>query len=299
MTTHPASAARRVAGTLRLIGFASAASLASIFGAVRPAAAWPDPVVSSVDVGGETWTLRAVAEPVTLADGPGQLVRYTVRRGGAFVHPAARDGGRLIGLRRRHTDPSEVRVDVLPGRDRPLGWLLSVLAGAGSGVSHRFRVVTFDPAHPRAYHEHTFDAKRPPVQTAAADGGLYLWALVQDYGRGGTAVSILVPFRVRVFGSGRLKRAPLDAALDAWPTLAYPLSFSGVFVAGLRERNADLMERALAALYDPADGDEYQAYGLPADREALTGLVDVVRRAAAIERRLEQALGDREGGEGG
>jgi hypothetical protein len=74
------------------------------------------------------------------------------------------------------------------------------------------------------------------------------------------------------------------------------VGFGGAFVAGMRDRNAELMQDALDRLFvDSAEKDlEEEALGglgLPVRRQALRNLIANMRSLAEVRARLREAVG--------
>ena len=69
-------------------------------------------------------------------------------------------------------------------------------------------------------------------------------------------------------------------------TIRYFIAFV-LFVAGLREENARLMQRALDDHHDPKHHRWYEGYGLPKDPNKLRRLVEAVREVAAARRKVK------------
>jgi hypothetical protein len=239
---------------------------------------------------GLRFALEGRARRVTLASGPGELACYAVRVDGRFLHPERADGGRLVGCRFGALD---VRVAILGSEGAPLGWVLETGSICGNTHSRRVVLVTVprgaDGGAGADYVETVFDCKRAPV-CRPTSAGLEVWAEVQDWGRGGTATSILVPFVWLVPPDGRPRRVPLPEDWTSWhPELAAP-HFLSAFVAGKQEGCAALMRAAVHRLHDPANEGWYAAFGLPADARRLAEAADAVERLAAARADLERLL---------
>jgi hypothetical protein len=239
---------------------------------------------------GVRFTIEGRVRQVTLASGPGELVCYSVRMDGRFVHPERADGGRLIGCRYGERD---VRATLFPDARQPLGWMLSTGSICGNTHSRRVALVTV-PRQERGgfagtYVETTFDCKRTPLFRPAASG-LEVWAEEQDWGRGGTSSSIVVPFAWLVPQVGHPRRLPLPEDWTLWhPDLDKP-HFLSVYVAGRNEGQAGLMRAAVRSLYLPESEPWYAAFGLPTDPERLLKAAQVVELAAQARAELQRLL---------
>ncbi len=241
---------------------------------------------------GAVWTLAATVEEITGPYGwPGELVRFTVRRDGKFLACASSfDGGRLAGMKRYFGGPSEFKVeDLLP--EAGAGWILYVAESTGSAFSMLACVITPGLRGHDGYESVVVPTKQAFRQRACAEG-VDLWGSYQEWGDGGTASSVFVPFRLVARRRGLVSRKPLPGALSE---LVDPdeAGFGGAFVAGIREGNPDLMQDALDRLHSDPDeaGPRLTSLGLPARRADLRGVIANVRERAESGARLGESLG--------
>jgi hypothetical protein len=230
--------------------------------------------------GGSVWTLATTVTETTWGGHAAEIVRFSVRRDGMFLHQAdTLDGGRLSGMKWFHGGPTCFEVEELLPEGGP-GWLLRLAACTGSASSARTCVVI--PRSDGTFGAWIVDSKDGLTQRASREG-VELVGTYQEWGNGGTSTSVLVPFRLVVRPGAALARMPLPSDARACLPMDNRLSFEGVFVAGMRERNPDLMQSALVHLFvepEQVDDDERPDLGLPQGRAALDNLVRAVRRWA-------------------
>ncbi len=247
---------------------------------------------SKIRIDGAVFSLRASVKPVRVDwINDGWLVHYTVRRGDKFMHPATWEGGRLVGCRYASEDVAGCKPVPFPDAERPVGWLLRVGATCGNTSSGRYRLVTprpwsRSPSDDRwEYVETTFESKFEPTARRVGDR-VEIWGVTQDWGNGGTATSIFVPFRLIVRPDGSAGRPPLDPDLSTWPALERGGTPMAQFVAGLRSRNPDLMRSAKARWTERPPAAWQDAFGLATDDNTLDRLITGVTAFRRAERRL-------------
>jgi hypothetical protein len=234
---------------------------------------------------GAIWTLTAtVQETAGPRQLPGQLVRFTVRRNGKFLHSTLSfDGGRLAGMKWGFGGESWLKVEDLVPEAGP-GWIVHVPESAGSAMSLHACVVT---PRENSYDTLVIGTKDPLVQRVTARG-VDLWGSYQEWGGGGTSTSVFVPFRIHVGPGIAPRREPLPSDALVCVDSVGMMGFAGVFIGGMRERNPDLMRDALDRLFvEPEPEPETMSLtereaglGLPTRRRKLEDMVDCVRRIA-------------------
>jgi hypothetical protein len=240
--------------------------------------------------GGALWMLDTV---VTETAGPHgwacELVRFTVRRDGKFVHSSSLDGGRLAGMKLSFGNRSEVVVeDLLP--EAGAGWIISVAESTGNACSRRACIIT--PGVYDTYEAVVISTKSCLTQRVVEEG-VELGGVYQEWGGGGTSTSVYVPFRLLVCSGGPVTRRPLSS--DQADCADPEVWFAGIFIAGMRERNPDLMQSALDRLFveqepDPDPLMRDAGLGLPYRRADLQRMIEDVRAIAEGRQRLRKAV---------
>jgi hypothetical protein len=243
---------------------------------------------------GAEWTLsvrvREVAGPHGWA---GELVRFTVRRDGRFLHDSGSfDGGRLAGMKTCFGGGGHLQVEELLPEAGP-GWILSVAESTGNGSAIRACVVV-PSRHGGDRYETTVVTAKAGLRQVPAAGGVELWGAYQEWGGGGTSTSVFVPFRLLVRPDAAVCVEPLRGSPGDVVPLVPDFGWRAVFIAGLRERNPDLMQGALDGR-DPAEDEEpWQPFGLglPGTRAGLLEMVDAVRLLARARDDLRRLAPD-------
>lgn len=286
-----ASRSARRATIRRRLGFAV---LLALVATPSPALSEPGEQTLGFERGGHRFELRVTAREATLQPGLlGQLLLYTVRRDGVFVHPESAEGGRLLGCVRSVAASQDYLFDAFPAGSQPLGWMLGT--GAICGNTSSLLVTLVLPAGSAGsptYAETTFEAKARP-ETRGVGDDLEVWSVRQWWGKGGTGTSVFVPERRRVLPDGRVHLAPLDPDWSTWHPSVTGTSFGGAFVAGLEQENAPLMRQAVLKLMgdDSAKPCAWsQAVGLPSTHQGLLELVEAVADVTRAKDRLAAAL---------
>ena len=241
-----------------------------------------------LEIGGATYTLRTSTREVRLAYDDGCLIHYTVRREGKVLHPRDWEGGRLVGCSYNRCETDRRRVEPFPDAKNPIGWVITVGAWCGNTHGKRHRIVLPPLEERGAYRELTIRSKAG-LTLRRTEEGLEIWGADQDWGHGGTATSIFVPFRYVLNDRGEDSRPPLPADPKAWPKLEIDSGPMGWFVAGLDTWNPAVMRAALGRWDDLEKHARWvRGFGLPTERKQLEALIAAVEDAVRARDRVEQ-----------
>ena len=120
-------------------------------------------------------------------------------------------------------------------------------------------------------------------------GLIEVWGSTQDWGHGGTATSIFLPFRLVLDEHGAFVSNRLEPDRSTWPKLEIAGGPISAFLAGLDQRNPDLMRTAVAEWPEPASlADWCSGFGFPQGREALHEMIDAVETVNGARSRLDE-----------
>jgi hypothetical protein len=225
---------------------------------------------------------RIVAKSRPLAPGDGsQAIRidYSVFRDGKFVSQSNVDyaGGSFVGCGAEGEAPKLQKAEV---DKRFIGWVVGLDCAKPRTVSFHFVKL-----HPKDERYEAIPLQATEMPTFRQKGDVVeMWAVQEIAGSGGPAASVYVPRVVGFDGKDKLKVLAdykLDANWKAWPPHKDVRGFLSYFVAGLRERNVALMERALKE--EPLakeTADRAKAVGLPTTRKDAEDLIASIKTHA-------------------
>lgn len=238
------------------------------------------PLLDEASVDGLRYRIVAKWRPLAPGDSrPAIRIDYSVFREGKFVQQSNVDyaGGSFVGCGPTETPPKLQRAEV---DKRFIGWVVGVECGKPSVVDFHF--VKLHPQDER-YEAIPLQATEMPTFRQKGDV-VEMWAVQQIAGSGGSAASVYVPRVVGFDGKDKLRvlaAYKLDPDWKAWPPHKNVKGFLSYFVAGLRERNVALMEKALNA--EPLakeTAEQAKAVGLPATRKGAEELILSVKAHA-------------------
>jgi hypothetical protein len=238
------------------------------------------PLLDEASVDGIRYRIVAKWRPLAPGDNSAAIrIDYSVFRDGKFVQQSNVDyaGGTFVACGAEEAPPKLKRAEV---DQRFIGWVVGVECGKASVVDFHF--VKLHPQDER-YEAIPLQATEMPTFRQKGDV-VEMWAVQQIAGSGGPAASVHVPRVVGFDGKDKLRvlaAYKLDPDWKAWPPHKSVKGFLSYFVAGLRERNVALMEKALAE--EPLakeTADQAKAVGLPATRKDAEDLIASVKAHA-------------------
>ncbi len=251
---------------------------------------------SSYQSSGHQWTLKVRTAAKGTKDPESDyieydsdmLIRYNVYRDGQEVHSKTYQGGSFYSCR----PDWELSLEKVgqPGKEK--GWLIGAMGTCGNTMSPHYELVVPSELYGDAnYLYKRFVAKEAPHPVTQKQV-TSIWYYQQNWGKGGTATSIFVPRKLDIFETeygtsiqtGNILQG-IDMLYKLSPEYSIKLaeSFAGLFVAGIQDLNADLMEYAMQFYYS----EEGTGFGLPVKKQELRQLIGKIRQMRATYQQVQ------------
>lgn len=235
----------------------------------------------SFQMGTTTFTIKGVVTSVTLSNGEGEKIEFSLYRNGHFLHPRQLNGGRLVGCLQPQTGISNPlrRIDI-GGVTR--GWWLKAHDSCGvRSTNQHLAVLPPAPSYIDTYETKEFHTNfKGIVARAAVQGqGIEVWTY-QYLGDCGAKTHFYPKFDV-LEGVAKMPENP-----DQWPkstdfeqngnsTSIYPTDYLGRFITGISNKNAPLLKAALLAFDSAVQGDrDCGTQVLPKNKADLQKIID-------------------------
>lgn len=238
--------------------------------------------------GNDTFEIKYKVKDVTTTSGSMDLVLYSIFKNGKFIHSDKDDGGRLFGC--KYKSPKIMPINTT---DRQIGWMLVVGGICGNTFSYKVELIVPVESYEPKYYAKTFSSKDLPILEPSKDK-LSILYFEQNWGRGGTSTSFYVPNKIEFNLKDDYPRIKKGNVLTSINTLEKynseqsMLSFLGIFIAGIRDVNPELMQYALDKYYSDDQKDWISIHFEKSDKSTFQKLIQQVR---VTQNLLEQVKG--------
>jgi len=242
----------------------------------------PGSIKSVYQDNGNTYWLKANYAEVTTWQGEELVIRYSVYKNGHFLHGVRLDSVRKSDVGRVFSCYAR-KPDIVPLKTlkHQVGWVIEGFGLCGNTTSNIVEIIV--PAD-YDYYVKTILSKETPVLVPKPNS-IAMWYFQQEWGNKGTAVSFYIPHKLTIeVGSQTFYPIKKEQILDSIGELEKSsdsslLSFLGIFVAGIRERNPELMAYAVKKYYKDDEADWYQYHFKNSSKKSMQKLVEKMRAA--------------------
>lgn len=201
-----------------------------------------------------------------------ELALYSIYKNGKLIN-SSKDGGGIFSSC-RYKPPS---VFPIKSTKSQIGWML--IGGGICGNTSSYNIELIVPKG-KQYYSETFISKFIPTIQPLSNGAS-VWYYQQNWGHGGTASSFLEPKKLTIDLTGDfslLRKGNLLKDIKQLEKASkQPPSFLGLFVAGIRDVNPDLMQYALDNLYSLEEKEQISVHLKKADKDYLQSLINKIK----------------------
>jgi hypothetical protein len=238
--------------------------------------------------GKDTFDFKYKIKEVTTSGGVRDLVLYSVYKNGKLFHSAKEDGGRFFSC--KYEQP---KVQPVKSLNKQIGWMLLGGGICGNTFSYKAEIIIPVVNYSSFYYSYSLYSKELPLIEPLKDG-FSIWTFEQNWGNGGTATSFFVPSKVTVNLSDDLfpfkKGNILNGIkfIENMKSNEWLLSFLGLYTAGIRDINPELMQYAIDNYYSEEQKDWISVHLKGSDKEYLKKLID---KAVTTQELLKETNG--------